>query len=130
MSYRILVVDDDTDIAQAVELNLQLDGFTVEVVTDSLSALAAAMRSVPDCVVLDVVMPRRDGIQICQDFRSDERTKEVPLLMLSARSLSKDIQAAIEAGADDYLVKPFEPEELVRRVQALIARRTASASEG
>lgn len=127
MTVRVLVVEDDRDIAQAIRLNLQLDGCLVHIVHDGLAALPAAREFQPDCMILDVVMPGTDGIEVCRNLRADEQLQGIPVLMLSAKSLADDKLAGLDAGADDYLVKPFEPAELVDRVLALVQQREAGS---
>ncbi|MGI8794190.1 MAG: GGDEF domain-containing response regulator, partial [Acidimicrobiales bacterium] len=118
----VLVADDDVDIARYVELNLSLEGFTVEVAHDGRSALARAVELRPDAIILDVMMPGVDGIEVCRKLRSDVRTSHAAIIMLTARSLSADTVLGLTAGADDYIAKPFDPPELVARVRSAIQR--------
>ena len=122
---RILVVDDEPAVREAVERALRLDGYDVSLAADGLEALdnlgGGGGRS-PDAVVLDVLMPRVDGLELCRRMRgSGDRT---PVLMLTARDAVADRVAGLDAGADDYLVKPFALEELLARVRALLRRST------
>jgi len=124
MSERILVVDDDRDIARFVELNLSLEGFEVEVAHDGAAALAIATARPPDLILLDVMMPEVDGVEVVRRLRAQASTASVPVVMLTAKSLSADKVVGLTAGADDYIVKPFDTLELVARVRTTL-RRTA-----
>ena len=124
MSERILVADDDKDIARFVELNLTLEGFDVELVHDGAEALRRATENPPDLIVLDVMMPVIDGVEVVRRLRAQAATAAVPVVMLTAKSLSADKVVGLTAGADDYIVKPFDTLELVARVRTTL-RRTA-----
>ena len=124
MKERILVADDDKDIARFVELNLTLEGFDVELVHDGAEALRRATEEPPDLIVLDVMMPVLDGVEVVRRLRSQAATASVPVVMLTAKSLSADKVVGLTAGADDYIVKPFDTLELVARVRTTL-RRTA-----
>ena len=124
MSPRILVVDDDPDIVRFVQLNLSLEGFEVEVAYDGEKALASATASPPDLILLDVMMPGVDGVEVVRRLRAQASTASVPVVMLTAKSLSVDKVVGLTAGADDYIVKPFDTLELVARVRTTL-RRTA-----
>jgi PleD family two-component response regulator len=121
---RILVADDDRDIARFVELNLSLEGFDVEVVHDGAEALRRATEDPPDLIVLDVMMPAYDGVEVVRRLRAQAATAAIPVVMLTAKSLSADKVVGLTAGADDYIVKPFDTLELVARVRTTL-RRTA-----
>jgi PleD family two-component response regulator len=124
MNERILVADDDRDIARFVELNLSLEGFDVEVVHDGAEALRRATENPPDLIVLDVMMPAYDGVEVVRRLRAQAATAAIPVVMLTAKSLSADKVVGLTAGADDYIVKPFDTLELVARVRTTL-RRTA-----
>ena len=124
MSGRVLVADDDEDIARFVELNLVLDGFEVEVVHDGEAALAAIERQPPDLVLLDVMMPRLDGVTVLRRLRADPATAALPVVLLTAKSMSADKVVGLTAGADDYIVKPFDTLELLARVRTTLRRTT------
>jgi PleD family two-component response regulator len=124
MSERILVADDDRDIGRFVELNLTLEGFDVELVHDGEAALRSATANPPDLIVLDVMMPIMDGVEVVRRLRAQAATAAVPVVMLTAKSLSADKVVGLTAGADDYIVKPFDTLELVARVRTTL-RRTA-----
>lgn len=118
----ILVADDDEDIVRFVEVNLRLEGFEVHTVSDGEQALEAAIDLMPDLILLDVMMPKVDGFEVCQRLRSDSRTKHLCVIMLTAKSLSADKVVGLTAGADDYMIKPFDPIELVARVKSALRR--------
>jgi two-component system response regulator MprA len=122
----ILVVDDDAGLRRALRRVLVSQGFEVELAEDGLAALSRLRERRFDLVVLDVMMPGTDGIEVCERLRSDGA--ELPVLMLTARDAVRDRVTGLEAGADDYLVKPFANEELVARIRALL-RRTGGGSE-
>ena len=117
---RVLVVDDDPSLRRMLDRTLAAEGFEVTVAADGGAALAAAERTAPDVIVLDVAMPALDGLAVCRRFR--DKGLPTPILMLTARDAVSDRVAGLEAGADDYLVKPFAVPELVARVRALIRR--------
>jgi two-component system response regulator MprA len=118
----ILVAEDDQDVAGSLEAALTRDGHTVVTVADGVAALYEAGQSRPDLIVLDVLMPRLDGLEVCRRLRAAE--DPAAILMLTARDLVQDRVAGLDAGADDYLVKPFALDELRARVRALLRRAT------
>ena len=124
MSGRILVVDDDPEILGLLRRGLTYEGFVVEEAESGKEALAKARISPPDLVILDVMMPGLDGLEVCQRLRQMD---DVPVLMLSAKRTVPDRVAGLEKGADDYLVKPFAFDELLARVRALLRRRKPGA---
>lgn len=116
---RVLVVDDEDDIVELVSTYLEREGYEVFVARDGHCALESLDRVAPEVVVLDVMLPRLDGLEVCREIR---RTRTVPILMLSARGDDIDKILGLEVGADDYLTKPFNPKELVARVRAMFRR--------
>src|SRR5512139_2171785 len=122
MSHRILVVDDDRQIVRLVQSYLQQSGFTVLTAYDGEEALHALRREKPDLAVLDLMLPKRDGLEITRIVRSDEALAALPILMLTARVDDVDKLIGLELGADDYLTKPFNPQEVVARVKAILRR--------
>ena len=118
----ILIADDDEDIVRFVEVNLRLEGFEVVTAFDGEQALHNAYDIHPDLILLDVMMPKVDGFEVCQRLRSDGRTKNISIIMLTAKSLSADKVVGLTAGADDYMIKPFDPIELVARVKSALRR--------
>jgi DNA-binding response OmpR family regulator len=122
----ILVVDDDADIVRFVEMNLRLEGYRVLVAHDGLQALEMVAAEVPDLVLLDVMMPGFDGIEVTRRLRSDSRTATLPVIMLTAKTMTADRVLGLTTGADDYILKPFDTLELVARVRSTL-RRNAEA---
>ena len=118
----ILVVDDDVDIARFIEVNLKLEGFDVLLAHDGEEALGIIAEGLPDLALLDVMMPRIDGVELCRRLRSDPLTASLPIIMLTAKSLSADKVVGLTAGADDYIIKPFDTLELVARVRSTLRR--------
>jgi two-component system response regulator MprA len=122
MAERVLVVDDDPPLRRMLERTLVAEGFEVTLAPDGGAALVAAERSAPDVIVLDVAMPGLDGLAVCRRLRG--KGLPTPILMLTARDAVPDRVAGLEAGADDYLVKPFAVQELIARIRALTRRRS------
>jgi two-component system response regulator MprA len=120
MTITVLLADDDRAIRESLERALELDGYRVTAVADGVQALAEVRRHTPDLVILDVMMPGVDGLGVCQVMRADGM--QVPILMLTARVETADRVAGLDAGADDYLAKPFELDELLARIRALLRR--------
>jgi two-component system alkaline phosphatase synthesis response regulator PhoP len=128
MPSRILVVEDDPDIAQLVARYLEKAGFTTDVITSGRDALGALAARPPDLLILDLMLPHVDGLEICRVVRGHEKTAAIPIIMLTARAEESDRIAGLEIGADDYLAKPFSPNELVARVRALLRRAARGAA--
>ncbi len=124
---RILVVDDDRAVRESLRRSLQFNGYTVDLATDGQHALDAVVAQRPDAMVLDVMMPRLDGLEVCRRLRSTG--DDLPVLVLTARDAVSDRVAGLDAGADDYLPKPFALEELLARLRALL-RRSAGEGDG
>jgi len=118
----ILVVDDDHDVAESIELALRRRGFHVQVACSGVEALKQLRRHRPSLVILDVMMPGMDGFEVCRRLRTDERMADLPIIFLTARAQGRDRIEGLRAGADDYLCKPFNLEELILRVQAVLRR--------
>ena len=128
MSERVLVADDDPDILTVVKVNLELDGFEVETAVDGEDALQKATTSPPNVIILDIMMPRMDGLTALHRLRSQASTASVPIILLTARGLPEDRVRGLELGADDYITKPFDITELAARVRAVL-RRTQAARD-
>jgi DNA-binding response OmpR family regulator len=120
----VLVVDDESNIVELVRLYLEKEGYSVVAAGDGVKALEMYERHAPDLVVLDVMLPRMDGFEVCRELR---RRGDVPILMLTARSEDYDAIVGLELGADDYVTKPFNPRALVARVKAILRRTEATA---
>jgi two-component system response regulator MprA len=123
---RVLVVDDDPDVRDSLRRSLTFEGYTVETAADGHAALSAIAAERPDAVVLDLQMPGLGGLETCRRLR--ERGDDVPVLMLTARDATRDRVTGLDAGADDYLPKPFALEELLARLRAVLRRTTARAA--
>jgi two-component system alkaline phosphatase synthesis response regulator PhoP len=126
---RILVVDDEEDLLELVNYNLSREGFRVECVSSGEAALAAARKNLPDLVVLDLLLPSVDGLEICRLLKSDHKTKHIPIIMLTAKGEESDMVAGLELGADDYMTKPFSPRVLLARIKAILRRKAKEASD-
>jgi two-component system, OmpR family, response regulator MprA len=122
---RVLIVEDDDDIAQVLQRSLRLEGYETRIAADGEAALGAANDFVPDLVVLDLGLPKLDGMEVAKRLRSAD---DVPILMLTARDALESRVEGLDAGADDYLVKPFERQELLARLRALLRRRPPRGS--
>ena len=119
----ILVADDDADILSLVAFRLERAGYDVVPASDGEEALRLAVERTPDLAVLDVMMPKLDGYEVTARLRSHEATRRMPVILLTARVQESDVARGFEAGADDYIKKPFSPQELRARVQAILGRR-------
>jgi diguanylate cyclase (GGDEF)-like protein len=118
----VLVVDDDRDVATFIEMNLKIEGFDVRVAHDGIEALEMINLELPDLALLDVMMPRLDGIEVVRRLRATAATASLPVIMLTAKTLPSDKVVGLSAGADDYLVKPFDTLELIARVRSTLRR--------
>jgi len=119
---RILIIEDDKDIVELVRYNLEKEDFQVTAMCDGVSGLAQVKKSPPDLLLLDLMLPKLSGLEICKDIRRDQMLSHLPILMLTARGDEADRVVGLELGADDYVTKPFSPRELVARVKALLRR--------
>jgi len=126
MNARILVVEDEPDIQELIRYHLDQAGYHVETASDGNAALHAMRRRRPSLVVLDLMLPDRSGTELCREIRSDPDLKELPIIMVTARSDEVDRLLGFELGADDYLSKPFSPRELTLRVRAVLRRANAA----
>src|ERR1700727_13537 len=121
---RILIIEDDKDIVELVRYNLAHEGFQVTSMGDGGSGLAQVKKAPPDVLLLDLMLPKLSGLEICKEIRRDASLNRLPILMLTARGEEADRVVGLEMGADDYVTKPFSPRELVARVKALLRRAT------
>ena len=118
----VLVIDDEKDLLELVRYNLEKEGFRVKTAEDGEAGLGTAMRELPDIVVVDLMLPGIDGLEVCRRLRADQRTAQTPVIMLTAKSAEIDRIVGLEMGADDYVTKPFSPRELSARVKAVLRR--------
>jgi len=118
----VLVIDDEKDLIELVRYNLRSEGFEVLAARDGESGVREALDRRPDLVLIDLMLPGIDGLEVCRRLRSDERTNRIPLIMLTAKSSEADRVVGLELGADDYVTKPFSPRELAARVKAVLRR--------
>lgn len=123
MPSRVLVVDDDPVIQSLLRVNFEMEGYEVIVACDGVEGLERARNDAPHVVVCDIMMPRMDGLTVARELKADPATADIPILLLSAKAQEADLRAGEEAGADDYVTKPFDPLNLLDRVAALLAAR-------
>ena len=124
---KVLVVEDESAIAELIAINLRHAGFEVELAVDAEGALAAVDRALPDLVLLDWMLPGQSGLQVARRWRTDSRTRALPIIMLTARGEEADKITGLDAGADDYLSKPFSTKELLARIRAVLRRKAPEA---
>lgn len=129
MKPHILIVEDEPPLVELLRYNLEKEGYLVDVAEDGAAALERVRGSTPDLIILDWMLPELSGIEVCRQLRADPDTKEVPVIMLTARGEEADRLKGLASGADDYVVKPFSPAELLARVRAVLRRSTASAPD-
>jgi DNA-binding response OmpR family regulator len=120
VSPKVLVVDDDPVIVRLLEVNFEMEGFEVVSGVDGMDGIEQARKHQPDVVVSDVMMPKLNGLELCIALKTDDATKHIPVVLLSAKAQVSDIRAGLDAGADDYVTKPFEPLDLIDRVNKLL----------
>jgi DNA-binding response OmpR family regulator len=118
---RVLVVDDDPQVVRLLRVNLELEGYDVVSASDGIQALDAVAKEKPDLIVCDVMMPGMDGVEVVRRLRADNVT--LPVVMLSAKAMRSDMRAGLEAGANEYVTKPFDPAELIDVVDRLLGRK-------
>lgn len=127
--FSLLVVEDERDLLEVVRFNLSREGFGVRTAETGEDAIRMVRQEKPDLIVLDLMLPTIDGLAVCRAIRSTDHTKDIPIVMLTARGEEADIVRGLEAGADDYVTKPFSPKVLIARIQAVL-RRSGSSSGG
>src|SRR5438874_9373304 len=130
MAQEVLVVEDEPDIRRLIVLHLERDGFRCRTASNGPEALREARAAVPDLIVLDLMLPELDGLEVCRQLRRDGSTAGVPIIMLTAKSDEIDRVVGLELGADDYVAKPFSPKELVARVRAVLRRARPDPTRG
>jgi len=121
---RIFVVEDESDIAKVLEYNLQREGYQVEVMADGADAVDRIVEVAPDLVLLDLMLPGMDGLDVCRTLKQDPAARDIPVIIVTAKGEETDVVLGLELGADDYVTKPFAPRELLARVKAVLRRRT------
>ena len=124
----VLIIDDEKDLVELVSYNLQKEGFLVRSALDGEAGLASAVRELPDAILVDLMLPGIDGLEVCQRLRSEPRTARIPIIMLTAKSAESDRVVGLELGADDYVTKPFSPRELAARIKAVLRRASPQSS--
>jgi two-component system phosphate regulon response regulator PhoB len=122
---RILVVDDEEDLLELVRYNLAKEGYRVTCVASGERALREAQDALPDLILLDVLLPRVDGLEICRLLKNDAKTRHIPIIMVTAKGEEADMVAGLELGADDYITKPFSPRVLLARIKSVLRRKTS-----
>ena len=127
---KILLVDDEEDILEFLSYNLKKEGFRIDTANNGISALKKLEKSKPDLIILDVMMPEMDGIEVCEKIREQEKFDDVLILFLTARSEEYSELAGFSAGADDYITKPIKPKLLVSRVNAILKRKRKKKNDG
>jgi DNA-binding response OmpR family regulator len=121
----VLVVDDDPVILKLLEVNFEMEGFTVLVARDGEEGIEVARTGQPDLIVSDIMMPKVSGLELVIALKADPTTNDIPIILLSAKAQNADVRSGLEAGADDYVTKPFEPLDLVDRVNRLLEARAS-----
>lgn len=124
MKEKILIVEDEKDIVKMLEYNLKKEGFRTLSASDGEDAIGLANREHPDLILLDLMLPGIDGLEVCKELKKDYKTAKTPIIMLTAKSQESDKVVGLELGADDYITKPFRPRELVARIKAVLRRLT------
>src|SRR5512135_1901178 len=130
MPEKVLVVDDEKDLVELVDYNLKKEGYTVLTTGDGLEALKLAARESPDLVVLDIMLPGMQGLDVLKNLKKKSETSSTPVILLTAKSEELDKVLGLELGADDYVTKPFSPRELVARVKAVLRRVSSAGPAG
>lgn len=130
MAERILVVDDEKDLVELLDYNLKKDGYAVVTTGNGLDALKLAASEPPDLVVLDIMLPGMQGLDVMKSLKTRPSTQHIPVILLTAKSEELDKVLGLELGADDYVTKPFSPRELIARVKAVLRRSSAAARQG
>ena len=123
---RILVVDDEIYIVHILDFSLGMEGYEVVTALDGEEALRKVQECKPDLIVLDIMMPKMDGYETCRNLKSEEATKHIPVILLSAKGRNVDMQTGYDVGADDYITKPFSPRKLVDRINAMLGQGDAA----
>lgn len=125
---QILIIEDEEDIRELVSYNLKRESFAVTEAGSGEAGLKAVAKKKPDLILLDLMLPGKDGLQICRELKQSEASRDIPVVMMTARGEESDIVTGLELGAEDYIVKPFSPKVLVARVKAVLRRKAAPAA--
>ncbi len=125
----ILVIEDEEDIQELVRYNLSKEGYRVAQVLSGEEGLKTARSQMPDLIVLDLMLPKLDGLEICRLLKADPKTQHIPVVMLTAKGEESDVVAGLELGADDYITKPFSPKVLIARLRAVLRRKTKEEAD-
>lgn len=126
---KILVVDDEENLLELIEYNLGKEGYRVSCVASGEEAIREAKQTLPDLVLLDLLLPSVDGLDVCKALKSDPKTQHIPIIMLTAKSEEADVVTGLELGADDYLTKPFSPRVLLARIRAILRRKAKPSDD-
>jgi len=129
MKEKLLIVDDEKDIVKMLDYNLKKEGFRLISAYDGEAALELSKKEHPDLVILDLMLPGIDGLEVCKSLKRDDKTAKIPVIMLTAKSQESDKVVGLELGADDYITKPFSPRELIARIKAVLRRSKEGVSE-
>jgi len=122
MKEKILIVEDEKDIVKMLDYNLKKEGFRIFSVHDGEDAIDSANKEQPDIIILDLMLPGIDGLEVCKSLKNSNKTASIPIIMLTAKSQESDKVVGLELGADDYVTKPFSPRELIARIKAVLRR--------
>lgn len=120
---KILIVEDERDIIEMIEYNLAKEGYVTLAVLNGKDAVSRTKKENPDLIILDLMLPDMDGFEVCKELKANDITKQIPIIMLTAKSQEADKVAGLELGADDYITKPFSPRELTARIKAVLRRK-------
>src|SRR5499426_3403958 len=126
---KVLIIEDESDVADLLEMGLRKAGFKSATATDGASGLQKARDNRPDCIILDLMLPKMSGLEVCRILKGDAATAHIPILMLTAKAEEVDRIVGLEFGADDYVTKPFSPREVMLRIKAILRRGTAEETD-
>lgn len=125
----LLIVEDDEDIQELLKYNLSKEGFRISTEMSGEGAMSSIEKKAPDLILLDIMLPEMDGLEVCRQVKSNAKTKPIPIIMLTAKGEESDIVAGLELGADDYITKPFSPRVLIARIKAVLRRKAKNNSD-
>ena len=128
-NYNILIVEDEVDIASILKLNLESDGFNVSVLNDGSQVVEMVEETKPDLILLDVMIPEKDGFEVCKEIKANQGIKHIPIIFLTAKTLEHNVVSGLEIGADDYITKPFSISVVISRIKAVLRRSKIAAVE-